>query len=81
MLGSPQEAHALLHTLPHSGTQIKVLLRRSLEFLPMQWYNRGDKKEVTSMLVSTRGRYALRVMLAGRAVLYARSELMLEDRP
>lgn len=63
MLGSPQEAHALLHTLPHSGTQIKVLLRRSLEFLPMQWYNRGDKKEVTSMLVSTRGRYALRVML------------------
>ena len=45
MLGSPQEAHALLHTLPHSGTQIKVLLRRSLEFLPMQWYNRGDKKE------------------------------------
>ena len=63
MLGSPQEAHALLHTLPRSGTQIKVLLRRSLEFLHMQWYNRGDKKEVTSMLVSTRGRYALRVML------------------
>lgn len=30
----------------------------------MQWYNRGDKKEVTSMLVSTRGRYALRVMAA-----------------
>ena len=55
MLGSPQEAHALLHTLPHSGTQIKVLLRRSLEFLPMQWYNRDDKKEVTSMLVSTKG--------------------------